>query len=59
MTNDEKISDCEEFYNTIIESVPLLSDQEALYDISFKDRKDYYLNLIMGTKTDFEFFVPC
>lgn len=56
LTTDEKIADFEEFYNNIIESVPLLDEQETLYGTSFKNRKDYYLNLIKKTENDFQFF---
>lgn len=56
LTTDEKIADFEEFYINIIESVPLLDEQETLYGISFKNRKDYYLNLIKKTENDFQFF---
>lgn len=56
LTTDEKIADFEEFYNNIIESVPLLDEQETLYGINFKNRKDHYLNLIKKTENDFQFF---
>lgn len=56
LTTDQKIADFEEFYNNIIESVPLLDEQENLYGISFKNRKDYYLDLVKKTENDFQFF---
>ena len=56
LTTDEKIADFEQFYNNIIQSVPLLDEQETLYGINFKNRKDYYLNLIKKTENDFQFF---
>jgi len=56
LTTDQKTADFEEFYNTIVESVPLLDEQEILYGVSFKKRKDYYLNLIKKTENDFQFF---
>lgn len=56
LTHDEKMADFEEFYSNIIKSVPLLDDQAKMYGISFKDRKDYYIELIEKTQDDYEFF---
>lgn len=56
LTKEEKIEDFEEFYNNIIEGVPSINDQATLYGIDFKNRRDYYLELIEATKSDFEFF---
>ena len=56
LTNKQKLKDFEYFYNLIAESVPMLNDYKTLYGIDFLSKKDYYHNLILKTKNDFEFY---
>ena len=56
LSETEKTEDFEEFYDTIVTSVPMLKDVEQLYDISFENRKEYYLNEIRKTKNNFEYY---
>ncbi len=56
LTIEEKLEDFEAFHTTIVESVPFLEDIQALYDIDFTGRKEYYRSEIRDTKNNFEFY---
>lgn len=56
LTEDEKIEDFEYLYNTIINSMPSIDNYEEAYGFRFRDRKEYYENLIRNTENDFEYY---
>lgn len=56
LTKDEKIEDFEYLYNVIVNSMPCIDNYEDTYGFSFRDRKEYYENLIRDTNNDFEFY---
>lgn len=56
MSEEEKVKDFEYFYNTVSSSMPMLDSIKQLYGIDFLDRKELYLDLILQTQNDFEYF---
>jgi len=56
LSEEQKLEDFEEFYTTIIESVPYLEDVNKLYGIDFKKRKEYYIEEIKSTKNNVEYY---
>lgn len=56
LTEEQKISDFEQMYKTIISGYPNLSDINDIYSIDFIERKPYYLELIKNTRNDFQYY---
>ncbi len=56
LTEEEKVEDFEQFYTTIVESVPYLDEVEEMYGIDFVARKAYYLEQIKATDDNVEFY---
>lgn len=56
LTEEEKMEDFEYLYETLVNSIPMIDKYEELFQISFRERKDYYKELVKSTHTDFEFF---
>jgi hypothetical protein len=56
MDESQKREDFEYFFQTILESVPMIDCYEELYGFSFADRKDWYVKWIAATENDYEFY---
>lgn len=56
LTMEEKLEDFNFFYDTVINSVPMIEEYEEAYGFSFRDRKEVYEELVKGTENDFEFY---
>ena len=56
LTTEQKLSDFDEFYTTIISSVPYLDELKALYHIDFAERRDYYREEIRKTENNYQFY---
>ena len=56
LTGEQKIEDFLYFYNTIVQSVPFLDDVKSLYGIDFVQRKEYYLQQVSRTSSNYEFY---
>ena len=57
LTEEEKIEDFLFVYETVVSSMPALKEYERIYGISFREKKESYLELIRSTRDDYEFFV--
>lgn len=53
---ENKIEDFECFYSTVTGSMPMIDNYQQVYGFSFRDRKEYYEDLIRNTNSDFEFY---
>ncbi|MBR2674131.1 MAG: hypothetical protein IKE52_01560 [Mogibacterium sp.] len=53
----EKIEDFEYFFDSVVNSMPMIDDYSELYGVSFRERKGKYLEIINSTKSDYEFYV--
>ena len=56
LTEEEKIEDFEYLYNVIIEEYRNLDEYSEVFSINFKEKKQYYIDKIKQTKTDYEFY---
>lgn len=56
LTAEEKVSDFQTFYDTIIYDFPNINEVNNVYAIDFKEKYDFYCEKIVQTKTDFEFY---
>lgn len=56
LTEEQKLLDFEQMYQTIISGYPNLNDISDTYSIDFIERKPYYLELIKNTKNDFQYY---
>lgn len=55
-TAEEKLEDFEVFYNTILQSAPYLDQVNELYQIDFRERKEYYINEIKETENLIQYY---
>lgn len=56
LTQEQKLEDFEYVYDTLTESLPMIDCYEELYDISFRNNKEKYEQLIRETESDIEFY---
>ena len=56
LTMEQKLSDFNDLYDTLSESIPYFDDIDSLYGIDFRDRHDYYESKIRETTDNCEFY---
>lgn len=56
LTVEQKAEDFEMLFENITSSVPFIEDLEEVYGINFCKRKEYYLEEIRKTQSNFEFY---
>lgn len=56
LTSEQKLEDFESLYGVIETSFPNLDDVSETFTIDFKNRKSKYEELILNTKSDFEYY---
>lgn len=53
---EQKLSDFNDLYDTLSESIPYFDDIDSLYGIDFRERHDYYEGKIRETNNNYEFY---
>lgn len=56
LTDEDKLSDFDSFYEIVTTSFPNIEEVKNTYSIDFKNKKDYYKNLIKQTDSNFEYY---
>ncbi len=56
LTEEEKIEDFNFLFETAAAGMPMIDEYSSVYGFNFKDKREYYLNMVKSTTSDYEFF---
>lgn len=56
LTEEEKLEDFNFFFDTVTSSIPMIDEYSSIYGFNFKEKKEYYEELVKATTTDYEFY---